>query len=42
MAVKTLRLGHSSISTTADIYTDGNIDQLADALREILDAKAER
>jgi site-specific recombinase XerC len=41
MAVKTL-LGHSSISTTADIYTDWNIDQLADTLREILDAEAER
>jgi site-specific recombinase XerD len=40
MAVKTL-LGHSSISTTADIYTDWNIDQLADTLREILDAEAE-
>jgi hypothetical protein len=36
MAVKTL-LGHSSISTTADIYTDWNIDQLADTLREVLD-----
>ena len=41
LAVKTL-LGHSSISTTADIYTDWNIDQLADTLREILDAEAER
>ncbi len=41
MAVKIL-LGQSSISTTADIYTDWNIDQLADTLREILDAEAER
>ena len=40
MAIKTL-LGHLSISTTADRYTDSNIDQLADTLREILDAEPE-
>ena len=26
-------LGHSSISTTGDIYTDWDIDQLAETLR---------
>jgi site-specific recombinase XerC len=30
-------LGHSSISTTGDIYTDWDIDQLADTLRSVLD-----
>jgi site-specific recombinase XerC len=35
-------LGHSSISTTGDIYTDWDIDQLAETLREILDAEGER
>jgi integrase len=30
-------LGHASISTTGDIYTDWDIDQLAETLREILD-----
>jgi integrase len=30
-------LGHSSISTTGDIYTDWDIDQLAQTLREMLD-----
>jgi site-specific recombinase XerC len=30
-------LGHSSISTTADIYTDWDIDQLTETLRGILD-----
>ena len=30
-------LGHSSISTTADIYTDWDIDQLAETLREALE-----
>jgi integrase len=35
-------LGHSSISTTGDIYTDRDIDQLAETLREILDADGER
>jgi integrase len=30
-------LGHSSISTTGDIYTDWDIDQLADTLRSILE-----
>jgi integrase len=29
-------LGHSSISTTADIYVDWDIDQLAEVMREIL------
>jgi site-specific recombinase XerC len=38
MAVKTL-LGHSSISTTADIYTDWDIDQLAETLRVVLDGE---
>jgi site-specific recombinase XerC len=36
-AVQSL-LGHSSISTTGDIYTDWDIDQLAETLREILEA----
>jgi integrase len=30
-------LGHSSISTTGDIYTDRDIDQLAETLREMLE-----
>jgi site-specific recombinase XerC len=30
-------LGHSSISTTGDIYTDWDIDQLAETLRAMLD-----
>jgi site-specific recombinase XerC len=30
-------LGHASISTTADIYTDWNIDQLAETMREVVD-----
>ena len=30
-------LAHSSISTTGDIYTDWDIDQLADTLRAMLD-----
>jgi integrase len=34
-------LGHSSISTTGDIYTDWDIDQLAETLRGMLD-EAER
>ncbi len=29
-------LGHSSIQTTADIYTDWDIDQLAETMREVL------
>jgi integrase len=29
-------LGHSSIQTTADIYTDWDIDQLATSLSEVL------
>jgi integrase len=29
-------LGHSSITTTADIYTDWDIDQLAETMREVL------
>lgn len=31
-------LGHSSIQTTGDIYTDWDIDQLADDMRAMLDA----
>jgi integrase len=30
-------LGHSSISTTGDIYTDWDIDQLAETLQAMLD-----
>ena len=30
-------LGHSSISTTGDIYTDWDIDQLAETLRGMLE-----
>ena len=30
-------LGHSSISTTGDVYTDWDIDQLADTLRGMYD-----
>jgi site-specific recombinase XerC len=30
-------LGHSSISTIGDIYTDWDIDQLAETLRSILE-----
>jgi site-specific recombinase XerC len=30
-------LGHASIQTTADIYTDWDIDQLAATLLEVLD-----
>jgi site-specific recombinase XerC len=30
-------LGHSSISTTADIYTDWDIDQFAETLRSVLE-----
>jgi site-specific recombinase XerC len=30
-------LGHSSISTTGDIYTDWDIDQLAETLGAMLD-----
>ena len=30
-------LGHSSIQTTADIYTDWDIDQLAETLRGMLE-----
>jgi site-specific recombinase XerC len=30
-------LGHSSIQTTADIYTDWDIDQLADTMRQVLE-----
>jgi site-specific recombinase XerC len=30
-------LGHSSISTTGDIYTDCDIDQLAETLRGMLE-----
>lgn len=29
-------LGHASISTTADVYTDWDIDQLADTMQEVL------
>jgi len=30
-------LGHASISTTGDIYTDWDIDHLAETLRSMLD-----
>jgi site-specific recombinase XerC len=30
-------LGHSSITTTGDIYTDWDIDQLAETMREVLE-----
>jgi site-specific recombinase XerC len=30
-------LGHSSITTTGDIYTDWDIDQLAETMRQVLD-----
>jgi site-specific recombinase XerC len=29
-------LGHASIQTTADIYTDWDIEQLADTMRDVL------
>jgi site-specific recombinase XerC len=32
-------LGHSSISTTGDIYTDWDIDQLAETLRGMLECE---
>jgi integrase len=32
-------LGHSSITTTGDIYTDWDIDQLEQALREALESE---
>ena len=34
-------LGHASISTTGGVYTDWDIDLLADTLRGILDAEAD-
>jgi site-specific recombinase XerC len=34
-AVQKLR-GHASIQTTADIYTDWDIDQLAETLSQVL------
>ena len=33
-------LGHSSITTTADTYTDWDIDQLAETMREVLEGEA--
>jgi site-specific recombinase XerC len=33
-------LGHSSISTTADIYVDWDIDQLAETLRDMLESES--
>ncbi len=33
-------LGHSSISTTGDIYTDWDNDQLVDTLRAMLGEEA--
>jgi integrase len=30
-------LGHSSITTTGDIYTDWDIDQLAETMRQVVD-----
>jgi len=35
-------LGHSSITTTGDIYTDWDIDQLEETMRQVLDEEAER
>jgi len=32
-------LGHESIQTTGDIYTDWDIDQLAETMREVFDAE---
>jgi integrase len=32
-------LGHSSTSMTGDIYTDWDIDQLAETLREMLEER---
>jgi site-specific recombinase XerC len=29
-------LGHASITTTADIYTDWDIDQLAETMRQVV------
>ena len=29
-------LGHASIQTTADIYTDWDIEQLAETMRDVL------
>ncbi len=34
-------LGHSSITTTADVYTDWDIDQLAETMRQVA-GEAER
>ena len=33
-------LGHPSITTTADSYTDWDIDQLAETMREVLEGEA--
>jgi integrase len=33
-------LGHSSISTTADVYVDWDIDQLAETLRGMLESES--
>ena len=33
-------LGHSSIQTTADIYVDWDIDQLAETLRDMLESES--
>jgi integrase-like protein len=35
-------LGHASIQTTADIYTDWDVDQLADVMRDIVAAREQR
>jgi site-specific recombinase XerC len=32
-------LGHETITTTADIYTDWDVDQLAETMREVLDGE---
>jgi integrase len=32
-------LGHSSITTTVDIYTDWDIDQLAETMREVAEGE---
>jgi hypothetical protein len=33
---RTKLLGHGSIQTTADIYTDWDIEQVADTMRDVL------
>jgi hypothetical protein len=35
-------LGHASITTTTDIYTDWEIDQLAETMRQVLASEDDR